>query len=298
MALVFKTSCATFADLPTLGNVDGDLRRVADTLNAYRWDADSSTWIIYNTVPAVEETDAIVLKGSVQPDVSVPPPSAIDGGDITTGTIATARLDSGTTAGKVVVLNGSAQLPAVSAALLTNINGSNIASGTVPTARLDTGTSAGKLIVLDGSAKLPAVDASNLLNVPAGTPTGVVLYSEFTYDFSVQGGAIGSITLSGTAIPANSVATRAILHRVTNLVGGGSLSISIASQSIDPGGFFTSGASINSNAQNTDYLLLGMAAGSGGLNITSSSSPILTISSSAITAGKFRLLVEYIPFTP
>jgi hypothetical protein len=49
------------------------------------------------------------------------------------GTAAVA--DTGTTAGKVLVLNGSAQIPAVSGALLTSLNASNIASGTLDPAR-------------------------------------------------------------------------------------------------------------------------------------------------------------------
>lgn len=54
------------------------------------------------------------------------------------GTAAT--LNVGTTANLVVQLNGSAQIPAVSGALLTNLNGAAIATGTVPAARLGSGT--------------------------------------------------------------------------------------------------------------------------------------------------------------
>ena len=40
---------------------------------------------------------------------------------ITTGTVATARLDTGTTAGKVLVLDGSGNMPAVDASLMTGV---------------------------------------------------------------------------------------------------------------------------------------------------------------------------------
>ena len=40
---------------------------------------------------------------------------------VTTGTIATARLDTGTTAGKVMVLDGSGNMPAVNASLMTGV---------------------------------------------------------------------------------------------------------------------------------------------------------------------------------
>jgi len=51
-----------------------------------------------------------------------------------------ALLDVGTTANKVVQLDGSGALPAVSGANLTNLDASDLASGTVPTARLGSGT--------------------------------------------------------------------------------------------------------------------------------------------------------------
>lgn len=57
----------------------------------------------------------------------------------------TLGVDSGTTANKLVRLNGSAQIPAVDGSLLTNI-----------------GTGANQLVKLDGTAKLPAVPGTNL----------------------------------------------------------------------------------------------------------------------------------------
>jgi trimeric autotransporter adhesin len=60
--------------------------------------------------------------------------TGLTGGTITTsGTI---NVDVGTTANKIVQLNGSAELPAVSGANLTSLNASNITSGTIAAARL------------------------------------------------------------------------------------------------------------------------------------------------------------------
>lgn len=84
MALVFKTSYPTFADLPTIGNIDGDLRRVADTGDAYRWDENSTTWVAYATVPALEETDSIGFVGAAGPGMDVSQASGGGGGGAVT----------------------------------------------------------------------------------------------------------------------------------------------------------------------------------------------------------------------
>lgn len=60
-------------------------------------------------------------------------------GDITVGTTTTTpvlTLNSGTSANQIVKLNGSAELPAVSGANLTNLNASSLTSGTLDPARL------------------------------------------------------------------------------------------------------------------------------------------------------------------
>ena len=48
--------------------------------------------------------------------------------NVSSGTIATARLDTGTTAGKLVVLDGSGNLPAVDASLLTGVVSATISA--------------------------------------------------------------------------------------------------------------------------------------------------------------------------
>lgn len=121
-----------------------------------------------------------------------------------------AVLDVGTSASKVVQLDGSARLPAVDGSQLTNMPiptgvvrydtsqtlstgekdqaRTNIGAGTSsfdgayssltgkPTlgtaAALDVGTTASTVVQLDGSAKLPAVDGSQLTGIPYANLTG------------------------------------------------------------------------------------------------------------------------------
>lgn len=246
MALVFKTSYGSFAELPAVGNTDGDLRYVADTGLCYRWDVDTTAWVAYTTVPALVTSDGIGIVGALRGTVlDVPAPSAIDGEAITTGTVDTARLDTGTSAGQVVVLNGSAQLPAVSGELL--------------------------------------------LNLPA--PSGVRLYKELTYDFSVQGGAISTLNLSGGQVPANSLILSFRAHKLTNMSTGNSLAFKAGAVNLDPFGLIATPSALNIS-KGVDTMQDGVVA------VTSATSITMQISGATLTAGKVRFIVEYVPFTP
>ena len=106
-----------------------------------------------------------------------------------------AALDVGTTANKVVQMDGTGKLPAIDGSQLTNLpSGGSIVAASISDASangrsmltaanyaamlvllgigtaglLDTGTTANKVVKLDGSAKLPAVDGSQLTNLPSG----------------------------------------------------------------------------------------------------------------------------------
>jgi uncharacterized metal-binding protein len=119
-----------------------------------------------------------------------------------TGATSTLDVDSGTTANKIVQLDGSARLPAVDGSQLTNlpsapvtsVNGATgavniyaddttlnidgtglVLSGTGATSTLnaDVGTGANQIVQLDGSSRLPAVDGSQLTNLPSAPVTSV-----------------------------------------------------------------------------------------------------------------------------
>mgnify|MGYP000978308969 CR=1 FL=1 len=126
----------------------------------------------------------VKLDGSSQlPAVSGVNITNLNASNLSSGTVATARLDATVTtqgnsfnsANQLVKLDGSSQLPAVSGANLTNLNASNLSSGTVATARLDAtvttqGNSfngANQLVKLDGSSQLPAASGVNLTNLNA-----------------------------------------------------------------------------------------------------------------------------------
>ena len=84
--------------------------------------------------------------------------TGLTGGPITgSGTL---NVDVGTSASKIVQLDGNAKLPAVDGSALTNLNASNLNSGTVPNARFP--------------ATLPSASGANLTSLNAAQLTGTI----------------------------------------------------------------------------------------------------------------------------
>ena len=55
--------------------------------------------------------------------------TALNGSNIASGTVPVARIDTGTSANKIVILDGSARLPAVDGSQLTNLPSTGATAG-------------------------------------------------------------------------------------------------------------------------------------------------------------------------
>lgn len=156
--------------------------------------------------------------GAVASDVgAVPTARAISagtgllgGGDLSANR--TLSVDVGTTAGKIVQVDGAGKLPVIDGSQLTNLIWSQISKagstnliagvglsggGDLSADRtfdIDVGTTAGKIVQLDGTGKLPAVDGSQLTNL--GTNLGK--WSNATGGIHFSTGNVGV----GTTVPA------------------------------------------------------------------------------------------------
>jgi hypothetical protein len=126
----------------------------------------------------------VQLNASTQlPAVSGALVTTLNASNISSGTLADARLSAQVTvqgntfngASQLVQMNASTQLPALNGVNLTTLNASNIASGTLADARLsaqvtvqgNTFNGANQLVKLDGTTLLPAVSGINLTNLNA-----------------------------------------------------------------------------------------------------------------------------------
>ncbi|MGO9177160.1 MAG: hypothetical protein ACLQED_13635 [Desulfobaccales bacterium] len=121
----------------------------------------------------------------------------------------------GTSAGNLIALNGSAQLPAVSGALLTNLPAGNMvypgagvpnSTGSAWGTSYAVGTSANNLVQLNGSGQLPAVSGALLTNLPAGMVypgAGIGVSTGSAWGTSLTAPASGLVGISDTQTLSN-----------------------------------------------------------------------------------------------
>lgn len=112
----------------------------------------------------------------------------------------TLAVDAGTTANKIVQLNGSAQLPAVSGVNLTALNASSLSTGTVPDGRLSANVS-----LLGSSIGLASSEVSGTLPVANGGTGTTTLNNLISLGSHTVGNYVDSV-VAGTGVTIGSTA--------------------------------------------------------------------------------------------
>lgn len=136
-------------------------------------------------LPAISGANLTALPATL-PAASGANLTNLNGSNISSGTVPSARLDTGATANKIVQLDGSGKLPAVDGSQLTGLSSIAVTgvtagtgltgggtSGSV-TLNVDVGTAAGKIIQSAAGNKLPVIDGSNLTNLTAANLSGAL----------------------------------------------------------------------------------------------------------------------------
>lgn len=164
--------------------------------------------------------------GGALPAVSGANLTTLTATNVTTGTLADARLSTNVTL-QGNSFNGNSQLvqttvagilPALSGENLTGLNASNIATGTLATGRLsssatvqgNTFNAAGQLVQLDGSGQLPAVSGAlltgitatnvNAANITSGTLADARLSTNVTLSGNTFNGTSQLVQLTGAGL--------------------------------------------------------------------------------------------------
>lgn len=117
----------------------------------------------------------------------------------------------------------------------------------------------------------------------------------YEFDFAEHGGAVGNITVYGTPIPAGAIIKEGIIHVKAAVTSDGSATLQIKALSTDDLLASTAKASLTLNA-----LLATVPVGTAATSIRATSnitSLVFTVGTSALTAGKVLVALEYIPPT-
>ncbi len=113
---------------------------------------------------------------------------------------------------------------------------------------------------------------------------------EYTYDFAVDGGATGVYTLSSkanvAALPEDAIITKVVTRVVTAFAGSGASAIIGNTASSNAFMAIQAVASLSEDAvfSDTDVVVA---------NAADKQDVIMTVSGGALTAGKLKVLVEY-----
>lgn len=123
---------------------------------------------------------------------------------------------------------------------------------------------------------------------------GMSKYARGFYDFAVDGGAVGAITLRGDSIPSGSIVVDTFVNVDTIVTSGGAATVSLGIQT-----------AVDIRAVATDLTTApalstlgpkhGLITGASVPSTTTAIRPVIaTIATAALTAGKFSVIVEYL----
>ncbi len=130
------------------------------------------------------------------------------------------------------------------------------------------------------------------MKVGAGAALGRPKPAVGLYDFAVEGGAVGDITLRGDAIPSGAIIVDSLIHVDTVLTSGGSATVAIKTE----GAADVNAADAISGApwSTTGAKRGDLTATTAPVKTTAARSIVATVGTAALTAGVFRIVVWYV----
>lgn len=134
--------------------------------------------------------------------------------------------------------------------------------------------------------------------IGSGNYIGESKYAYGKYDFATLGGAVGAITLTGDTIPSGAVVLDSIVLADTLLTSGGAATVALSVESaadvqaavaFNAAPFTVAGGAKHGSA----------LTATGNPVVTTAVRPIVaTVAAAALTAGTFRVIVEYMEVLP
>ena len=140
--------------------------------------------------------------------------------------------------------------------------------------------------VTASAAELNLLDADN--TEPAdGTWAAVTRWAKAEYDFAVDGGDVGDISL-GVTIPDNAIIVGGFIEGITSVTSGGSATVAVKLQSAADVAGATGKATLTGTAVVPCSAVLSTP-----FKLTAQRTVTITVATAAITAGKFNVWIEY-----
>lgn len=127
-----------------------------------------------------------------------------------------------------------------------------------------------------------------------GSPFGAVKLARGDYDFAADGGAVGNINLIGAlGIPSGALILAAYIEVVTPPTSGGAPTIALQ---LEGAGDVQAAAAISGAPWSTTGAKLSSARtrAAAPLKLTAARDIVMVIATAALTAGAFRVVVEYL----
>jgi hypothetical protein len=117
-------------------------------------------------------------------------------------------------------------------------------------------------------------------------------FARALYEFAIDGGAVGDITLRGDSLPSGAIVLDAFLHVDTALTSGGAATVAVKVESaadINAADAISGAPWSTTGAKRTDF-----TATTAPIKTTAARSIVATVATAALTAGKFSVVVEYV----
>lgn len=136
---------------------------------------------------------------------------------------------------------------------------------------------------------MPIIEGSTLT---PGAGLGRTRRAVGLYDFAVDGGVVGDITLRGDTIPSGAVITDALIKVTTALTSGGSATVAIKAEGaadINAADAIGGAPWSTTGAKRAD-----LTATTAPVTTTAARSLVATVGTADLTAGKFTVAVEYV----
>jgi hypothetical protein len=114
------------------------------------------------------------------------------------------------------------------------------------------------------------------------------------YDFAIEGGAVGDITLRGDTIPSGAVIIDSLIKVETALTSGGAATVAIKAESAAD---INAADAISGAPWSTTGSKRGdLTATTAPVTTTAARALVATVAVEALTAGKFTVVVTYVEF--